>query len=220
MHYLVQCIQQRQNMEVRNALQTPIESIILVDAVLDNIGSGTTGYYDHLCGRDINGNIKAGGFNETACAAMEVDTPACERLARRCVDSYDRHLCMYAKEFCEETVGKWFESEVALGKRNSYDDRKSCDGEPPLCDLLEGGFDKYLNQPHIQEALGFENFNYSGINYDMNTRFEDSGDIAMPTTREVSFILDETQTDVLLLNGNHDNILYVFPNVMYSTCLC
>jgi hypothetical protein len=56
---------------------------------------------------------------------MEIDTPACERLARSCVETYDRHICAYASQFCEEGLGKWFESEVKDGKGDPYDDRRA-----------------------------------------------------------------------------------------------
>lgn len=83
------------------------------------------GLYNHFYSRDLQGNIRTGGFNETACAAMEIDTPACERLARSCVETYDRHICAYASQFCEEGLGKWFESEVKDGKGDPYDDRRA-----------------------------------------------------------------------------------------------
>jgi cathepsin A (carboxypeptidase C) len=201
-------MQVRQKMEARNALRTLIKSIILVDAVLDSTTSGTAGYYGHLCTRDSHGNLKAGGFNETACRAMEVDTPACESLTRKCVDSYDRYLCNYAVKFCDETLGKWLIGDAVLGGRNSYDGRKTCKINPPLCeDILGGLLDIYMNQKHVQEALGFDNFNFSTISSDINSRFGQSGDTAMPTTRELSFILDETETEALVLNGNNDIVV-------------
>lgn len=57
-------IDERQKMEARNALTVSIRSVILVDAVLDMIGSGTGGLYDHFCSRDERGMLRSGGFNE------------------------------------------------------------------------------------------------------------------------------------------------------------
>src|SRR5450756_1424972 len=94
---------------------------------------------------------------------------------------------LYSKQFCEETLGKWFESDIPLGRRSPYDDRKICGsvpqlhGDPECGDSLEGPLESYLNQPHVQEALGFEDFNFSSINYDINTRFAQSGEMAIPT---------------------------------------
>ena len=206
--YYVKYMHSRQLMEARNALPTTITSIIHVDAVLEIITPTVGGLYDHFCSRDLHGNIRKGGFNETACAAMEVDTPACERLARSCIDMYDRHICAYASQFCEEGLGKWFVSEMEEGKRDPYDDRKKCPGDPPVCtDFIDGPVDKYLRQPHVLAALGYdEGFNFSGLNFDLHYGYRNSGDYFIPTTREASWILDETDIKILVLNGNNDGL--------------
>lgn len=81
-----------------------------------------------------------------------------------------------------------------------------------LVDIIGSGVGGYYDHLcsldlHGKEALGFENLNFSSINYNINARFAENGDMAMPTTREVSFILDETETDVLPLNGNNDIVM-------------
>lgn len=190
----------------QNAFEIPIKSVILVDAVIDHLTSGTGGFYDHFCSRDVHGSLRAGSFNETACAAIKENTPACERWISRCIDSYDRKVCKSADEFCDEAIGKWFWRDVVPGGRNPYDDRKKC-GTPPLCEDALENVAVYLNQPHVQEALGFDNYNFTAVNYDLNERFEKSGDTFIPTTREVSYILDDTETKVLVLNGNNDIIV-------------
>jgi cathepsin A (carboxypeptidase C) len=206
--YFTKYIHERRKMEAQNALPASIRSIILVDAVLDITTSGVGGQYEHFCARDVHGNIKEGGFNETACAAMERDTPACERLVRNCIESYDRNLCTYAEQFCVEGLGKWFDSDVIVGGRDPYDDRKKCKANPPICeDFTDGPLISYLNQPYIQDALGFKNHTFKGVNFDINDRFTRSGDVSIPTTREVTYLLDETETEVLVLNGNNDIIV-------------
>lgn len=194
-------------MEARGALQVPIKSIILVDAVLDSVTSQTGGLYDHFCSRDQAEALKIGGFNETVCTAMAAATPACERLAAACLQSYDLNMCIHAAHFCEETVGKWYFSDIVPGGRDPYDDRKKCGDNAPMCeDFANGTFAKYLNQPWIEEALGIER-NFSGVNIDLNERFQASGDMWRPTTREMSYILDQTDIEVLVMNGNEDSIV-------------
>lgn len=204
----VKYIAERQKMKAHQALQNDIESIILIDAVIDGITSGVGGHYGHFCGRDSDGKLFANGFNETACRALEIDTPACERLQRNCIDSYDINICGYATTFCDETLGKWLESEIVPGGRDPYDDRNKCGSNPPLCsDFVQGALETYLNLPRVQLALGFHNLNFSAINFDLNKRFDDTHNTNIPTTREVSYILDETETSVLVLNGNNDIIV-------------
>lgn len=210
-HYVpsfVKYISDLQELSSSKAFKTPIESIILVDAVLDQITSGVTGQYDHFCGRDENGILKPGGFNETTCQAIEEATPACERLNQNCLVSYDHNVCRAAQTLCEDSIGKWFNSEVTPGGRDPYDDRKKCGSNPPICeDFAEGATMSYLNLPHVKTALGLEAVNYSSINFELNQAFDKSGDSYIPTTREVSHILDGTATRVLVLNGNNDVIV-------------
>lgn len=202
----VSYIHQRLMKSAQDAFEIPIKSVILVDAVVDHLISGVGGFYEHFCSRDIKRSCKAGGFNKTVCTAIEENTPACERWISRCIDSYDRKVCKSADEFCAEAIGKWFWRDVVPGGRNPYDDRRKC-GTPPLCDDTLENVAVYLNQPHVQEALGFHNYNFSGVNYDLNDRFQMSGDTDIPTTREVSYILNDTETEVLVLNGNNDVIV-------------
>lgn len=221
-HYapsFVERITKRQAVGARNSLTTPVKSIILVDAVLDIITSGPLGHYDHFCKRDTAGVLLPGGFNETACAALERATPECERLNRMCLDSYDVQLCRFAGDYCEVQLGKWLDSDIVKGGRNPYDDRRKCVMGPPFCDdFNEGNTSDYLNSKDVQDMLGFQGFNYSGVNLETNQGFSESGDTTIPTTREVSYILDETPISVLVLNGNNDIIVYgsSFVEVLWS----
>lgn len=192
-------------MEAQNSLPATIASIIYVDAILEIVTPTIGGLYGHFCSRDLQGNIKKGGFNETACAAMEEDTPACERLARSCVETYDRNICAYASKFCEEGLGKWFETDVNEGRRDSYDDRKKCTGEPPVCNEIGRPLESYLRRSHVLEALGIDSgFKFKGINMEVYDSYRRSGDYYVPTTRELSWILGQTDIRVLVLNGNND----------------
>jgi len=60
----------------------------------------------------------------------------------------------------------------------------------------------------VKRALGIsEDFPFQGINFDLNDRWAASGDMFVPTTREVSYILDRTSTRILVLNGDNDSIM-------------
>jgi carboxypeptidase C (cathepsin A) len=184
----------------------PIQSIILVNAVVDSASFSITGQYDHFCGVDKR---NTNPFNSTACRALEAEIPECERLATLCRATYDPIVCETADSYCAAHVGKWFDGDVYPGGRDPYDDRKICGDNPPLCEPLTGaGYASYLNQSHVKEALGFSAaFGFDGINFDLNGRWERSKGMFVPTTRELASILDETATRVLVLNGNNDVML-------------
>ncbi len=200
----VNYIDKRQQSGAHDVFKTKIDSVVLVDAVIDLLGSGPLGQYDHMCQFDKDGNNKLEfGYNQTTCREIEKAVPECESLDGHCIETYDGNICSAAYSFCQDHIEK-FILEGPLS-RNPQDDRGLCDGSLPLCGLLQ--FDKYLNSPRVQEALGLEDWNYSAINFDINSRWQESNEIFMPTTRELKYILDETTTRVLVLNGNNDIIV-------------
>ncbi|KAH9905658.1 alpha/beta-hydrolase [Xylariomycetidae sp. FL2044] len=182
-----------------------IESITLVDAALDLITSGSLGAYDHMCRFDENGNnVLKLGLNHTTCREIEEVVPECESLNRRCVESYDRHICEAAFRFCNNHV----ESVIAAAvppQRDMYDDRATCDATLPLCGKLQ--WEEYLNLARVQAALGVDHWNYSAVNFEQFDRWNASKEIYLPTTRELQYILDETSTRVLVVNGNNDILI-------------
>lgn len=200
----VDYIDKRQQLGVPGVSKTKISSIILVDAVIDVIGSGPLGQYDHMCQFDKNGQNKLElGYNQTTCREIEKAVPECQRLNSQCIETYDGNICRAAFEFCADNIER-FILEGPL-RRNPQDDRVECNGPMPLCGLDQ--FDIHLNSPLVQNALGLENFSYSVISWDINQRWEESNEIFMPSTRELRYILDETATRVLMLNGNNDIIV-------------
>jgi hypothetical protein len=63
----------------------------------------------------------------------------------------------------------------------------------------------YLNDPEIQTMLGFTPpINYQPINFDLNSQWANQTENAVPSTRELSHLLNNTSVDVLVLNGNFD----------------
>lgn len=106
----------------------PIQSIVLVDAVLDAVTAGVAGFYDHFCSVDEHGRRnKPGGFNESTCRAMEEQLPECERFAGLCRDTYDVNVCRMANSWCDEHIGKWLYDKVVPRGRNPY----VCASRPP-----------------------------------------------------------------------------------------
>ncbi|KAK8027714.1 hypothetical protein PG991_004770 [Apiospora marii] len=200
--FFVNHISKRQKLGVPGVFQTPIASIVLVDAVVDMISSSYIGMYDHMCKFDRDGTNKLKlGFNGTTCRAVEQAVPRCARFNRQCVATYNLDVCRAANAFCDEHIGAHLD--VRVGGRVPYDDRVLCEnGTLPLCGA--DSYADYLNQPRLQAALGLEGWNFTSVNMDLNLRWEASGDSYTPSTRQMSYILDETDTRVLVINGNND----------------
>lgn len=198
----VHYISMRQQLGVPGIFETPIQSITLVDAVVDYMGSGPLGEYDHMCQFDKNGKNKLKlGFNETTCRTIELAVPECQRLNSQCIETYNLNICEAAFAFC------WtFIDLIEDGGRVLYDDRALCRGAYPLCGL-DGNFSEYLNRPHFQKALGLEQWNFEPLNWDLNGRWALSKHLYVPTTREMTWILDESPIRVLVINGNNDIIV-------------
>lgn len=199
----------RQKMKARGALSSDITSIILVDAVIDQVASGTIGQYDHFCNPATKDGIKTGGLNHTACRAMEEAIPECNRLNKMCLDTYDPNICQYSNDWCAENLGIWINSDVENGKRNPYDDRKTCEYNPPICEnITVSPHAQYLNRPWVKQRLDMQQtFTFSGLDFDLYLLWVQNKQTSLPTTREMSFLLDETDVKVLVLNGNNDIIV-------------
>ncbi|GKU06761.1 carboxypeptidase y a [Fusarium langsethiae] len=167
-----------------------ISSAIIVDGYIDATRQ-TIGYHDFFC-KDW---------------AKDGPIPECERLATRCRESYDIPECKAANEVCEETIGEYFLDGVKKGGWDPYDDRHPCE-EPPMCSNLDHGPTwKFLNQRWVQQKLGFEDFPFDLIDFDTNERWDKAENIHLPVTRELTWILDNTEISVLFINGNDDIII-------------
>lgn len=85
---------------------------------------------------------------------------------------------------------------------------KPCTNHPFCWDDNAGNHTIYLRQKHVLEALGFPaDFFYQTVNLDLNGKWEESGDMFLPTVRELTSILDDSDVSVLVLNGNEDYIV-------------
>lgn len=85
--------------------------------------------------------------------------------------------------------------------------------DPPLCgvgDSEMGDTAQYLNRPEIQRKLGFEStIPFQSINFDINTKWSLNPKTYLPTTREITFLLDDRlesgeNVPVLVINGEYD----------------
>ncbi|OIW32743.1 carboxypeptidase Y [Coniochaeta ligniaria NRRL 30616] len=187
------------------------ESIILVDPSIDPALQDLSMYL-HYCPEkrerwEVEKSSPPRYLNETACAAMEAAYSKCDKLRRACVLTYDADTCWLAAHGCQE-VTNWFMDEIRPGGRDPYDDRRVCK-EAPLCnDLGDKRTNIYLNLPHVKHALGLPaNFKYESISWRFNEVWNTIPDIVLPSTREITALLDNKHTRVLVINGNNDGII-------------
>ncbi|KAK7940719.1 alpha/beta-hydrolase, partial [Apiospora aurea] len=178
---------QRQKLGVPGVFQIPIASIVLVNAVVDMTSSSYIG---------VSGSTRRpAASSKKLCRGARLSAASAWR--RTTSTSAARPFA-----FCDEHIGVYLD--VRVGGRVPYDDRVLYEnGTLPLCGA--DSYADYLNRPHLQAALGLdEGWNFTSVNMDLNMRWEASGDSFTPSTREMSYILDETETSVLVINGNND----------------
>ena len=195
-------ISQRQQLGVPGTFNGTFDSVILLDAVISYMTSGDGASYDHFC--SPTSRVK---FNQTACQAMERTTPECDYLAGQCVATYNVNICKAAFEYCANVHAKWY-NEYGPDQPDPYNDRYVCIDDAFACGHFDMRFVDYLNRADVQKGLGFDGtFKYKVFNAEINRSWGMRAAIAVPTTREVSYILDDTRTKVLVVNGNNDIIV-------------
>jgi cathepsin A (carboxypeptidase C) len=119
--YYSKYILEKQKTKSAEAVPAKLESVILVNAVVD-ASATSLGQIDHFCSPPgTKGNGFGSGFNATACNAMRRAAPECERLGQVCRDTFTVSNCKSAMMGCDNGVGKWFGREVGPGGRNPYD---------------------------------------------------------------------------------------------------
>ncbi|KAI8712158.1 Amidohydro-rel domain-containing protein [Fusarium sp. LHS14.1] len=180
-----------------------IQSTIIVDGYIDK-SRHVIGLYDFFCSDWRGDGRQAPLINLTVCMKMGAEVAACEEKGALCRQTYDKDLCFWASEWCDEKVGKHVMDEVRPGGWNPYDSRLECK-KPPLC----SDFDKdevweFFNQPWVQERLGFSNLSFSLIDFEANVRWQKARHLYEPVTRELTFLLDDTDVHILFINGNND----------------
>ncbi|KAL3297172.1 PRC1-carboxypeptidase y serine-type protease [Colletotrichum asianum] len=183
-----------------------IESAIIVDGYVDNTRQ-TVGYYDVFCSDWRRDGRKAPLMNSTACDLMAAAVPHCEILGQHFRETYNKEVCLAAAMSCDETVGAPYAADVRPGGWNPYDSRLKCQ-KPPLCsDFDKDATFEFFNRPWVQEMLGFPNTSFELIDFDTNGRWTEAKNVFLPVTRELTWLLDNTDIRVLFINGNNDIII-------------
>lgn len=60
----------------------------------------------------------------------------------------------------------------------------------------------------MMQKLGVRNHHYVPVDFDINEIWMAAGDPVLPTTDALTYILDESDVRVLILNGNDDITVY------------
>lgn len=201
-----------------------ITSAVIVDGLIDG-PYAAAGYYDFFCEDWRRDGRDSPLMNATACEEMANAVPSCELAGAQCRQTYDKDICAWAFYHCEETIGHYFHANVKPGGWNPYDSkifpfadvgwltnhgfpgRLECT-EPPLCSgFASGPTLKYLNQPWVQDRLGVPGQDFKLIDFDTNVRWDAAKMVYVPVTRELTWLLDNTDIRVLVFNGNNDIIM-------------
>lgn len=138
---------------------------------------------------------------------MEETQPECDYLSQKCVETYDEYICKAAFGYCGGVHARWF-NEYGPDMPDPYDDRFVCDLEAFACGNFDTRFVEYLNREEVKRGLGVDaEVEYRVFNATVNRAWGEKAVMAVPTTREVGWILEETGTRVLVLNGNNDAVV-------------
>ncbi|KAJ5902872.1 alpha/beta-hydrolase [Penicillium taxi] len=195
-----------------------IRSVIYVDGYIDP-AIYAAGYYDLLC------HGAQAIFNQSTCEKMAKAVPECERLGRDCLETYDKDICTQSAKICDNTMKFAYDTEISAGRRSPFHCektrvlrsrllgltssivKKGCSLEHP-CELPdETDPAVYLNLPHVKSLLRMPDFTFSWSNDDIEQAFMESGDMYIPSTREVIYLLDTVGIDTLVLNGELDVVI-------------
>ncbi|KAI8712240.1 hypothetical protein NCS52_01321700 [Fusarium sp. LHS14.1] len=185
-----------------------ISSAVIVDGYIDS-SYQSSGYYDFFCTDwdPVSQLRTAPLMNETACAEMAAAVPTCELMGAHCRESYNSKVCLSTMDTCERTVGKYYTRDIRPGGWDPYDSRHPCE-KPPLCsNFAHGETWKFFNQPWVQERLGFSGLPFELIDFDTNSRWVKAEHLYRPVTRELTWLLDNTDIRILVINGNNDIII-------------
>ncbi|KAI0872729.1 alpha/beta-hydrolase [Hypoxylon argillaceum] len=186
----------------RDALPVKVDGLILVDAFVDGV-SHIIGHYELFCTDEYQDLLR---FNETTCASIAAAVPRAEYLLGVCQESQDPQDCGVATEYAIVNIESYFLDEVAKGKYSPYDLRLPCELPDMFC-IPPAQFytESHLNRPEVQKLLGFETpREYRSANFSLNAIWSNQSEILIPTTRNVSWLLDEGDLRMLVFNGVYD----------------
>jgi cathepsin A (carboxypeptidase C) len=109
-------IAQKQSNSAPDALSQKMNGIILVDAFVDGAAM-YMGHHDMFC----TDQATILHFNQSTCQAIARATPECDNLITACGKSYNATICQSAEEFCETSIGRFYQEEVDNHRRSPYD---------------------------------------------------------------------------------------------------
>ncbi|KAI1126222.1 alpha/beta-hydrolase [Nemania abortiva] len=186
----------------RGALPVKIDGLILVDAFVDGV-SHMMGHYELFCTDEYQELLR---FNDTACASIAAAVPRAEYLLSVCQESQDPHDCDIAVQYAGVNIANYFIEEVEKGRYSPYDLRLPCELPDVSCiPPAEFYTETHLNRPEIQKLLGFDKpHEYLAANFSLNAIWSYQPEILIPTTRNVSWLLDKGDLRMLVFNGVYD----------------
>lgn len=184
------------------------------------IGNGITdpmlqypSYFTMLCDPINNGHNKTYVL-PTDCIALEEAIPRCEMLMASCYTSNLDFACILANTYCDGVVFNIFDK-TGL---NVYDMSGPCESEDEDCYFVSKYIDEYLNQEHVQQAVGSKVTKFEGCSSDVNVNFALRGDGARPFNKYVADILDKG-IPVLIYAGDLDFICNWVGNKYWTEAL-
>ncbi|EMG48230.1 ATG42 Vacuolar serine-type carboxypeptidase ATG42 [Candida maltosa Xu316] len=158
--------------------------------------------------------IQIGSYIPMACGAAGhpalVNQSECDQMR----ESYERfkkydELCYQYKDFISCVIARRLGQEVAKPflktGLNPYDVRKPCVANTSDCYVESQPIDKYLNLPHVQEAIGVPNITFKMCHDEYNLGFELTGDNMKPSHLYLRELL-EHDIPVLIYAGDKDFI--------------
>lgn len=194
-------ISRREREHIPGTPTKAFDSIILYNGVLYYAATFDGGMYDHFCRPNTSA---PGHLNETACRTIAERLPECERLQAKCIATYDVDVCTASTEVCAATHAEWLQGET--GDIDLDDDRRVCE-DVFNCGYTSRAFIDYLNVPAVQRAIFGQDAHvgkFIQYNESVAMTWSTTGASFLPTTRQMSYILDETDVAVLMVNGNND----------------
>jgi cathepsin A (carboxypeptidase C) len=109
-------ITQKQKGNASDALHHNLNGIILVDALVDGAAM-YMGHHDLFC-TDQATMLR---FNQSACRTISTATSECENRIAACEQGHDATTCKASEDYCEASIGQFFQEEVDRGRRSPYD---------------------------------------------------------------------------------------------------
>lgn len=185
-----------------------LSSILIGNGITDSLIQ--TEYYEPMaCG--FGGHPPV--LSDDQCEKMKRDANRCHQLNQVCYTTESNIACIAATTYCDSvTLGPYQKTGL-----NVYDIRSPCEdsGDDGMCYNGLRYVDEYMNQPHVQEALGSDVHNYTGCSNDVGLGFAFTGDGSKPFHQYVAELLDR-DIPVLLYAGDKDYICNWLGNRAWS----